>query len=167
MRKIHFFPLFLLLALLAIAVLSHFRTQVAPLDHTFKIIDGREIKLAALQGQPVLINFWSTSCAICLEEMPDLVKLYETYHPAGFELLSVSMPYDRPDVVIELSRELALPFPVALDVYGETTEAFGGIQATPTHILIDKDGKMLDRFVGRIDPAKLERFLQQSRVTQN
>ncbi len=141
--------------LLSMFLLNQARYQNAPLTQTFKLIDGQHITLANSLGKPVLLSFWSTTCSICIAEMPDLVNLYHRYHPKGFELISVTMPYDRPDRVIEMSKQHGLPFPVALDIFGDVALAFGGVNATPTHILINADGQIIDRFVGRIDPAKL------------
>ena len=59
-------------------------------------IDGRSFDAAALRGRPVLVTFWSTTCVVCLREMPDLEALYRRLSPRGFEIIAVSMPWDPP-----------------------------------------------------------------------
>jgi len=122
----------------------------------FQLIDGRRLELARLSGHPVLVNFWSTSCAPCLEEMPRLSQLYRRLSPKGLEMVGVAMPFDRPDIVVKVSRGEGLPYPVALDLNGELARAFGGIAATPTSILVDGSGMIVLRRQGPLDVAVLE-----------
>ena len=70
------------------------------------------------------------------------------------------MPYDRPDWVVDYARREALPFTVALDFDGTINRAFGGIEATPTGFLIDKQGKILQRIVGEPDFARLRERIE-------
>jgi len=102
-------------------------------------------------GKPLLVNFWSTSCGVCLQEMPHLADVYEEFKPDGFEMVAVAMPFDRPSDVVELSEKNAWPFLVALDLDNQLTESFGNIQATPTAFLIDKNGDFVEKYVGAID----------------
>ena len=89
-------------------------------------IDGRSFDAAAFAGRPLLVTFWSTTCVVCLREMPDLEALYRRLAPRGFEVIAVSMPWDPPDEVVRLARARSLPYPVALDVTGAIARAFGG-----------------------------------------
>jgi peroxiredoxin len=125
-------------------------------DVGFQLVDGRDLKMADLRGRPVLVSFWSTSCAQCLRDMPRLADLYRRLGPRGLEMIGVAMPFDRPDHVLEVARREALPYPVSLDVDGELSRAFGGIAATPTSILVDPDGMMVLRRVGPLDHVRLE-----------
>jgi thiol-disulfide isomerase/thioredoxin len=127
---------------------------------TFKTLTGTEIALRSI-NQPVLINFWATSCTICIAEMPDLVALYEEYSGYGFELIAIAMPYDPPNQVLELVQRQELPFPVALDLEGEAVAAFASVKGTPTSFLLDSKGKLVRRYVGAIDLQKLRRELDQ------
>lgn len=126
----------------------------------FKTLSGDEISLQETQT-PVLINFWSTSCVICLREMPELAEMYHEYSPRGFELVAVAMPYDAPNEVLELATARQLPFPVALDITGEAVDAFESVKGTPTSYLLDQDGKLVRRYVGAIDLKDLRSQLDQ------
>lgn len=116
---------------------------------TFKTLSGKPLAVSDATG-PLLINFWSTSCAICVAEMPDMARLYNDYADKGLELVAVAMAYDPPNHVLEMSRSRNFPFPVALDVTGEAVAAFGDIKGTPTSYLLDSDGKLVKRYVGAI-----------------
>jgi peroxiredoxin len=134
--------------------------QGAAPEVSFQLIDGRTVDLQGLRGRPVLVTFWSTTCGLCIREMPDLVRLYEQLSPRGLEIVGVAMPYDRPDRVVEMARSKGLNYPVALDVGGEITRAFGEIRGTPTSFLIDPDGNILFRRLGPLEPERLHRQLE-------
>ena len=123
---------------------------------TISTIDGRSLDAAAVAGRPVLVTFWSTTCVVCLREMPDLEALYRRLSPRGFEVIAVSMPWDPPDEVVRLARARALPYPVALDVTGAVAKAFGDVSTTPTHVLIDPGGEVAFRSTGALDFAALD-----------
>jgi peroxiredoxin len=129
-------------------------------DVTFQSVAGQPIGSSELRGKVTLIDFWATTCAVCAEEMPDLVRAYTDYHGRGFELVAVAMPYDRPDWVLDYSRKHRLPFHVAIDHDGNVNRAFGGIEGTPTRFLISREGKVIERIVGAIDPVRLRGMIE-------
>lgn len=129
-----------------------------------------ELSLKTLNGEPfvvaepasaLFVNFWSTDCAICVAEMPELARLYEEYHPRGLRLVAVAMPYDPPNHVLEMAESRDFPFPVALDLRGEAVAAFGDIQGTPTSFLLDSQGRLVQRYIGAIPFKALRRELDQ------
>lgn len=125
---------------------------------TLKTLTGKQIALADSTG-PLLINFWATDCAVCISEMPEIAELYENYKPAGFELIAVAMPYDPPNRVLEMTEREQWPFPVALDISGEAVSSFATVVGTPTSYLLDKNGKLVKRYVGAIPIDKLKKQL--------
>ena len=143
------------LALAATALWRATGPQGPAPDVRFQLIDGRSLEMNGLQGRPVLVTFWSTTCGLCIREMPHLVRLYEELAPRGLEIVGVAMPYDRPDRVLAMSRSHGLNYPVAIDVDGEITRAFGEIRGTPTSFLIDPDGNILFRRLGPLDTRHL------------
>ena len=131
-----------------------------PADLTFDLLDGRDLALADLRGRPVLVTFWATSCPPCVEELPDLVRLYRDLQPRGLELLAVAMPYDPPLQVRRFVHTHGLPYPVALDVMARAAQAFGGIEFVPTAFLLDPAGEIIYRQVGKLDIARTRRLLE-------
>ena len=123
-------------------------------------IDGRSFDASSVEGRPVLVTFWSTTCAVCLREMPDLESLYRRLSPRGFEVIAVSMPWDPPDEVVRLAQARALPYPVALDVDGAIGRAFGDVSSTPTHFLVGPGGDITWRRTGALDFSGLAAGLQ-------
>ena len=130
-------------------------------DVTFTSLKGEKVSTGELRGRVVLVNFWATDCAVCIREMPALVKTYDKYRQQGFELVAVAMRYDPPNYVINYTDKNALPFRVALDPMGGHAKAFGDVKLTPTTIVIDKRGNIAARIVGEPDFEKLESLIEQ------
>lgn len=121
----------------------------------FTTITGDKLALKDLRGKPVLITFWATTCGSCMAEIPHLIDLYNRFHPRGFELIAVAMSYDPPNQVVQLAKDKGLPYSIALDINGDHANAFGGVYATPTTYLIDKEGKISWETVGMFKPEEL------------
>lgn len=154
-------PLTLLAAIVVLAaVLIWLLPSSMPSKETqFVLLDGRTITLASLRGRPVLVSFWATSCAPCVQELPDLIRLYNEWRPRGFEMIAVAMPYDPPSLVQQFVQQRGVPYPVALDLDGKVTTAFGGVPYVPAAFLLAPDGRIELQYTGRLDMAKAERVI--------
>lgn len=150
----------LLLAAVAGSWYALSRPQSAP-PLAATTLAGEKLTLAGLKGKVVLVNFWATSCTTCMAEMPKLVAVQQKYAGQGFETLAVAMDYDPADYVRTYVQKNALPFKVILDSQGQIAQAFGGIRLTPTSILIDKDGHIVQTYLGEPDFAKFQNLLDQ------
>ena len=114
-------------------------------------LGGEQVSLQQLQGRPVLVTFWATTCPGCVKEMPHLVELYNELHPQGFELIALAMAYDPEDQVREMARLKRLPYKVALDRDGSAAKAFGDVKLTPTSFLIDPNGRIVQQKLGEMN----------------
>lgn len=130
--------------------LNHNKLAIAP-EISLNIIDGRKIELRSLQGKPLLVTFWATTCATCIKEIPHLIKLYDEFAKEEFEILAIAMSYDPPNRVIELSKRKNIPYLVALDITGSAAKAFGDVQVTPGSFLIDVNGNIVQQKSGEIN----------------
>jgi peroxiredoxin len=135
----------------------------ARFDYT--LLDGVARHSDTLRGKVVLVNFWATSCAICLREMPRIVATHRQFSARGLQTLAVSMQYDPPALVASYAQAKALPFGVAIDNTGAIEKAFGGVRGTPTSLLMDQAGRIVWRHEGEPDfdalHARLEALLGQ------
>jgi peroxiredoxin len=127
-----------------------FSDTAAP-NVSYTTLAGQKQDLAALKGQVVLVNFWATSCSGCIEEMPQMKRMYQQFKSKGFTVLAVAMDYDAPNYIKAYVDKNQLPFMVTYDAKGEVAKAFGEIQLTPTTFLIDRQGKIIKRYVGVMD----------------
>lgn len=129
---------------------------------TFMSIKGEKISPDSLHGKVVMVNFWATSCATCVAEMPQMVETYNKYKSQGLEFVAVAMKDDPPNYVVNYAETRQLPFKVALDVAGDAAKAYGNVAMTPTTFVIDKDGKILKRYVGQPEFPALHKLLEKA-----
>lgn len=129
-------------------------------DIEFSIVDGRTLNLKQLQGHPVLVVFWATSCPACIEEMPHLIELYQDLAPRGLEIIAVAMAYDPPNQVMEMRQRKQIPYPISLDIQGKIAGAFGNVRLTPTTFLIDAQGQIVIQKTGMLNMARMRHRLQ-------
>jgi peroxiredoxin len=147
------------------AYLAYFQDRPAP-SATFTSIKGEKVTTSDLRGRVVLLNFWATDCAVCVREMPRLTETYRKFASRDFEMIAIAMRYDPPNYVLRYAEQNALPFKVALDPLGELAKAFGDVRLTPTTIIIDKQGNMIQRIIGEPDFKPLEALIERS-LAQN
>jgi peroxiredoxin len=137
-------------------------SSVAAPDVTFIGIDGQKITSQSLRGKVVMVNFWATSCTTCVKEMPQMVETYNKFKGQGLEFVAVAMKYDPPNYVLNYTETRKLPFKVALDSGGDIAKSFGDVALTPTTFVIDKQGKIIKRYVGEPEFGSLHALLQKA-----
>jgi len=109
-----------------------------------------------------IINFWATDCPGCVKEMPKLIDTYNKYKKQGIQIIAVSMFYDPPTQVLNFIKNNNIPFPVVIDSDNKIAQQFENIRLTPTSILINQRGQIIDQIVGEIDFNKLEGTLSKN-----
>jgi peroxiredoxin len=150
-----------ILAVLAVSLpLGGCGPRPAP-EVTFVSLQGERIAARDLLGKVVIVKFWATDCAICVKEMPDMVRTYNRYQGRGLEFIAVAMQYDPPSYVIRYAESNRLPFKVTLDPMGRLAKAYGDVKLTPTTIVIDRRGNIVSRTQGESDLAKFYRLLEE------
>jgi thiol-disulfide isomerase/thioredoxin len=128
-----------------------------------KTIDGAPFKLSMLKGKVVLVMFWSTGCAVCRDKMPELRENYAGWNGKPFELVAVNTDARKKDFM-EYERIIASTVPAKQRFVqlwtGENgyRDSFGNHAQLPDAFLIDKTGKLVERYVGRIPPETWDRI---------
>lgn len=125
----------------------------------FITTDGSALGPEQYRGKPVLINFWSTTCAVCLREMPLLQALHEEHAQKGLVVIAAAMPYDRPSDVLELRALKKWGFHVTIDPQGKTVGQFGQIKAVPVTVLFEPDGRRVWFHQGELKDAEIRKAL--------
>lgn len=128
-----------------------------------KTIDGKPFKLSMLKGKVVLVMFWSTGCAVCRDKMPELRENYAGWNGKPFELVAVNTDASRQDFV-DYERIITSTVPARQRFVqlwtGESgyLDSFGKHGQLPDAFLIDKTGKLVERYLGRIPPETWDRI---------
>ena len=151
----------LLLAVLApalvVGAVLFLQQPVAP-EVRFTMVSGESVDTSALRGKVVVVNFWATYCVPCLKEMPKLVQTYKKYSPRGYEMIAVAVSQDRPERVTTLAA--TLPFKVAFDADGTVAREFGNVRITPSTFIVDREGRIVKRYVGEPEWSELHAILE-------
>jgi peroxiredoxin len=127
---------------------------------TYTLLDGSQHRVQQLQGKVVLVNFWATTCAACVAEMPAIVDTHRRFGARGYDTLAVAMRYDPPALVSRFAEGRALPFGVAIDNTGLIAQGFGGVELTPTTFVLDRQGRVVKRYVGIPDFNELHALIE-------
>ena len=122
------------------------RGSPAPGFELRRLADDSRIRLDALRGRVVLINFWATWCKPCEDEMPAMERLYQALREDGLELLAISVDADREEVA-RFQQRLQLSFPILLDPDQKVARAYQTFRY-PESLLVGPDGVVVGRFVG-------------------
>jgi cytochrome c biogenesis protein CcmG/thiol:disulfide interchange protein DsbE len=123
-----------------------YSARVAPPDFAGATADDRQISMAALRGQVVLVNFWATWCVECRPEMAVFERLHRELSPRGFVVLGVNAR-EETEAVRRYARALDLTFPLVLDASGKINTLYGVI-GIPTSFLVGRDGRAVAFGVG-------------------
>ena len=123
-------------------------------DFTLLDLDGKSVNLSDYQGKYVLLNAWATWCPPCRAEMPDLNEFYQAHQDEGFEILAINAGETR-DKAALFADSYNLSFKIVLDSNGMVLNSLG-INAFPTSVLIDPQGKVAMIHIGMIFPEDLD-----------
>lgn len=137
-----------LLAVVLGGYLLYSSQEQLPTQTPMTTLDGQQIKLSDYQGKVVLVNFWATSCTGCMQEMPELKKLQLKYGAERFQTIAIAMSYDNIEYIKNYKNKENIPFKIVYDADGKIAQNFGKITLTPTSFLIDKNGKLLRKYIG-------------------
>jgi len=120
--------------------------------------DGRQVSLAGLRGKVIAVNFWSTWCGPCREEIPDLTRVYAARKSGCFELLGIAEESGEHAEVVSAARKLGINYPVLFDDDAKVGDAFR-IPGYPRTYLVDVNGLIQKVFEGAVDRDELDRAL--------
>ncbi|WP_346620005.1 TlpA disulfide reductase family protein [Blastococcus montanus] len=112
--------------------------------------------LDRLTGRPTLVNLWATWCGPCREEMPLLQEAY-AHHGEQVRFLGVDVQ-DAPDAARWFLDEHGVDYPHAVDADGELLRLLG-VRGLPVTLALDADGRVVDRVVGQLTSAELQRLI--------
>ena len=122
---------------------------------------GKKVRLSSLEGNVVLIDFWSPSLGNSNALNADLKQLYEKYHDSGFEVYQVAVETSKP-MWINTVQEQSLPWISVCDLRGEASPALTiyNVRKLPANYLIDRKGDIVAKdLYGTSLEQQLEKLL--------
>jgi cytochrome c biogenesis protein CcmG/thiol:disulfide interchange protein DsbE len=134
-------------------------------DFTLERLDeGGELTLSSLRGKAVVLNFWASWCIPCREEAPVLEGLWQENRERGLVVVGLDAKDFRRDA-LDFVERFELTFPIVFDGPGETVSPYG-VTGFPETFVIDREGKVVDVFVGAVnaeeEQARLRRAVEEA-----
>ena len=108
----------------------------------------KTVTLGQLRGKPVLLNFWASWCAPCVEEMPSLVQLQKQMGDR-VTVLAVSIDSDE-NAYKQFVRDHNIDLLTAWDPRKVSSDLYGTFKYPETYV-IDRNGVIRRKFIGAVD----------------
>ena len=128
-------------------------------DLRFNTPQGGELAMRSLMGKPLLLNFWATWCAPCIEEMPLLDRFYAENKANGWQVLGLAV--DQAGPVTRFLERMPMQFPIALagfsgiDLSRKLGNTTGGL---PFSVLLDGSARVRHRKIGQLSAQDLQQW---------
>lgn len=146
-------------ALPTVILLLLFAPNATASEFELKDIQSHVHHLTDYRGKWVLVNFWATWCAPCLEELPDLAALHNAHKSTDLIVIGIAMEYPSTKVVLDFLKTHPLPYPIVLGDY-KIAKQIGMVEALPTSYLFDQTGKLVSYQSGTVTRASVEEFIR-------
>lgn len=128
-------------------------------DFELPDMNGQNVRLSALRGKPVLLNFWASWCPPCRKEMPDLQEFFTQY---GDKIHVVGINWnDQLSTVQEFLHQYQITYTNLLDTNGKVFVLYE-LTGLPTSFFIDEDGIIRGKWLGSMSVADMIRAFQKT-----
>ncbi|PVW02021.1 alkyl hydroperoxide reductase [Microbacterium sp. Gd 4-13] len=119
---------------------------------------GEAISSDDYQDRVYVVNFWYAACGPCIAEAPLLEEVWQEYQADDVGFLGINI-YDQPGTAVSFAEDNGISYPSVIDVNeGSVKLAFAAatpIQATPTTLVMDRDGRVAARIIGQLPSASI------------
>jgi len=128
---------------------------------TLPDMDGKSQALAQWRGKVMVVNFWATWCAPCLEEIPEFVRMQEKFGHRGLQFVGIAI--DNPDKVREFAAKFKMNYPVlvgemeAIELVRKVGNERGGL---PFTVIMDRKGRLIGTELGGLNEQKLTALVE-------
>lgn len=119
-------------------------------------VAGGKFKSADLKGKVSIVDFWATWCNPCIQEIPNFNKLHAEQAGKNVQMLAITVESGPLDDIKPKVEEFGMKYPVLVG-NDKVVEDFGGLLGFPTTFILDKDGKIVKKYLG-MTPGKKEKI---------
>ena len=132
------------------------------LAHNFLVKDttGKKLQLSDYKGKWVIVNYWATWCPPCLEEVPDLVNLYDNHKNKDVMVIGVVIDYKGVKEVAAYVDDMLMSYPIVLGDESVTSQ-IGPPDVLPTSFIYNPQGKLVKTKRGKVTKDYLEKLISQ------
>ena len=121
---------------------------------------GQVLKMQNLQGKPLVVNFWATWCAPCVEEMPLLDVFFRQNSSKNWQMVGLAI--DQPSRVRQYLSQNAISYPIGLAGMSGTNlgRLLGNEQGgLPFTVVLDADGGLIQRKLGKLSAQEIQAWV--------
>jgi thiol-disulfide isomerase/thioredoxin len=127
-----------------IAIINNLQPGKLLQDFNIPDTSGRPVKLSGFRGSYLVVDFWASWCQPCVAAIPALKELYNTYHPKGLQVISISLD-DKKGKWLTAVEKYRMPWAQVSQLQGWKSPVARqyNINAIPRTILLDKEGRII------------------------
>jgi len=119
--------------------------------------DGKPVSLSQFKGKVVVLDFWATWCTPCKAEIPGYIELQKKYAAEGLVFVGVSVDQDGEQIVKKFIKDYGINYTIVLAGDSDIQSAYGDVSMIPTTFIIDRQGQIRDKKVGKEETADYEK----------
>ncbi len=147
--------------LLALSQLSLAEAR-ANANFLLKDMAGVNHQLSSYKGKWVLVNYWATWCPPCLEEVPDLVNLYDKRKNKDLMVIGVVFDYEDVKEVNDYVDDMLMSYPIVLGD-DRVAEQLGAAEVMPTTFIFNPQGALFKVKRGIITKHYIEQLIESAK----
>ena len=148
-----------LLPLLAMFLLSLSTVSAAANNFVLKDMAGKKHSLSEYKGKWVIVNYWANWCPPCLEEIPDLVALYDSRKNKDLVILGVAFDYQSAKEVTDYVNDMLISYPIVLGD-DDVMKQIGFSDVLPTSYIYNPRGELIKTKHGLVTKQYLDSLLK-------
>ena len=150
----------------SLVVIDQSQRQPAP-DITGTTLDGKPFSLAALRGKITVLNVWASWCSPCRAEAPVLEKVWQEQQGKDVQFIGLDTR-DSDTSALTFIKKFGITYPNVIDRDGALQLRFSGTlppQAIPSTLVVDANGKVAARALGKVSESTLLGMIEAARKT--
>jgi thiol-disulfide isomerase/thioredoxin len=137
-----------------------------PVEFRGTTLEGKPFNLRALRGDVVVVNVWASWCAPCIAEAPGLQRVHEQTEAEGVRFIGINTEADQAAARAH-ERRFGVTYPSLADDGGRVLLRLRGSlppTATPSTLVLDRNGRVAARVIGRVDASTLQSLVDDARA---